>query len=84
MDLVTVIGLIAGVLTTIASLPQIIKTWKLKHTGDISLGMYAILVAGVFLWLVYGILIMNLPLIAANSISLILVSIVLVFKLRYG
>lgn len=84
MEFITIVGLIAGLLTTMSFFPQAIKTWKMKETKDISLHMYVILCTGVFLWLVYGILIMDLPIIAANSISLILVSTMVFFKVRYG
>jgi len=84
MEIFTIIGLIAGAFTTIAFLPQVIKTLKLKETKDISLWMYIILCAGVFLWLVYGLLIKDLPIIAANSISFILAVIILSSKLKYG
>jgi len=84
MNPITIIGLLAGTLTTIAFLPQLIKTLKLKETKDLSLWMYIILCTGVFLWLVYGLLIKDLPIIAANGISLILGSIILFYKLKYG
>jgi len=83
MKIFTIIGLLAGTLTTIAFLPQVIKTLKLKETKDISLWMYIILCTGVFLWLVYGLLIKDLPIILANGITLILALIILSFKLKY-
>jgi MtN3 and saliva related transmembrane protein len=84
MNPITIIGLLAGTLTTIAFLPQLIKTLKLKETKDLSLWMYIILCTGVFLWLVYGLLIKDLPIIAANGISLVLASIILFYKIRYN
>jgi len=84
MKIFTIIGFLAGALTTVAFLPQVIKTLKLKETKDLSLWMYLILCTGVFLWLVYGLLIKDLPIIAANSISLILASIILFYKIKYG
>ena len=83
MNPITIIGLLAGTFTTIAFLPQLIKTLKLKETKDLSLWMYIILCSGVFLWLVYGLLIKDLPIIAANSISLVLASIILFYKIKY-
>jgi len=77
------IGLLAATLTTIAFLPQVIKTWKTRKTEDISLITFSILFIGVFLWLVYGLIIKDLPLIVANGTTLILVFIILVFKLKY-
>ena len=83
-DGITIIGLMAAMLTTTSLIPQLIKSWKLKETRDISLLMYIILGAGIFLWMVYGFFLHNLPLIAANSISFILVVIILFFKIKYG
>jgi len=77
------LGYIAAVFTTFATLPQIIKAWKTRRTKDISLEMYLLTGIGVFIWLVYGFLINNMPLIIANTISLILVAIMVTLKLRY-
>ncbi|MBI4453642.1 SemiSWEET transporter [Candidatus Woesearchaeota archaeon] len=82
--IISIIGFSAGVLTTISFVPQVVKTWKLKKTEDISFLMYMILAVGIFLWLVYGIFITDLPIIIANSISFVLTSIILVFKIKYG
>lgn len=83
MDWITVIGFGAAILTTIAFLPQVIKTWKEKETKDISLVMYVIFVLGVALWLTYGIYLKNPPMIFANIITIILASTVLILKLKY-
>ena len=80
---ITILGLVAATLTTIAAFPQIIKTIKMKETKDISLLMYAFLCSGMILWLIYGIFIQNIPIILANSIALVLNLIVLSFKLKY-
>ncbi|MBU3957495.1 MAG: SemiSWEET transporter [Nanoarchaeota archaeon] len=82
-DLIIVLGLIAGALTTAAFLPQVIKTWKSKQTGDISLMMFLAFTSGVFLWLLYGIYINSLPVIAANLVTFILSLIILIFKIKY-
>ncbi|MEZ5529474.1 MAG: SemiSWEET transporter [Porticoccaceae bacterium] len=76
------IGSAAGVLTTCAFIPQVIHTLRTKDTSAISLGMYIIFVSGVALWLLYGILLKEIPLIAANLITLALSSIILVLKIR--
>ena len=83
MTLITVLGLLAASLTTISFLPQIIKIWKTQKTGDISFIMYITLVTGVFLWLIYGFLIKDLPLILANLVTLILASSILFLKIKY-
>ena len=83
MDYVTIIGLIAGTITTISFLPQVLKIIRTRHTKDISLGMYVTLSMGILLWLVYGILISSLPVILANLISFILTLIIVIFKIKY-
>ncbi len=76
------IGYIAGACTTGAFVPQVIHTLRTKDTSAISLGMYLIFVSGVILWLLYGILLEELPLIVANLVTLMLSSAILVFKIR--
>ncbi|MBW2989684.1 SemiSWEET transporter [Candidatus Woesearchaeota archaeon] len=84
MKITLILGLTAGALTTASFLPQAIKTIKLKETKDISLWMYMILTVGVCLWLVYGFLIEELPVILANLLSLTLILMILFYKIRYG
>ena len=83
MYYVTVLGLTAAVLSTISFFPQLLKTWKTKSARDISMGMFSIFCAGVFLWLVYGILINNLPVIIANLFTFIQAFIILLLKNKY-
>jgi MtN3 and saliva related transmembrane protein len=83
MNTVTIIGLVAATCTTISFLPQAIKVIKTKHTKDLSLAMYLILVSGVFLWLVYGLLINDIPIIGANIISFIFTATILIMKIKY-
>lgn len=83
MNTVSLLGLVAGAFTTIAFLPQVLKTWKSRSAKDLSLGMFSIFTLGVGMWLAYGILINDLPVILANVITLILASTLLVFKLRW-
>lgn len=84
MDVITLIGLVAGTLTTIAFLPQLTMTWKSKSAKDVSLGMFLIFCSGVTLWLIYGILIDALPIILTNTATLILSGAILMLKLKYG
>ncbi len=79
-----VIGYVAGVLTTIAFLPQIIKAVRTRSTKDISLSMWILLFTGVLCWLVYGFLLGSGPVIAAHAVTLVLVGTVLLLKLRNG
>jgi MtN3 and saliva related transmembrane protein len=84
MDFTTVLGLVAGALTTIAYLPQLIKTWKSKSAEDLSWSMLITLCVGIILWLIYGTYVHDLPVILANVVTLVLSSIILVLKLRYS
>jgi MtN3 and saliva related transmembrane protein len=83
MDTVVIIGYIAGALTTISFVPQVIRTWKLKETKDFSLVMLLLFAAGMLLWTVYGIWISSIPIIAANIVTFGLVLILLWMKIRY-
>lgn len=83
MNIVQILGLAAGSCTTIAFLPQVIKTWKSGSAKDLSLGMFSFFCFGVLLWLIYGIIIQDVPVIVANMLTLILASSLLYFKLRF-
>jgi MtN3 and saliva related transmembrane protein len=83
MDVITIVGFIAGTLTTVAYVPQVVRSWRLKETRDISLSMLVLYAIGVFLWLLYGCWTNALPIIVANSISEILILILLGIKLHY-
>ncbi|HLL60397.1 MAG TPA: SemiSWEET transporter [Candidatus Nitrosocosmicus sp.] len=78
------IGFIAAILTTISFLPQVIKILKTKQTKDISLLMYVILATGVFLWIVYGVYRSDVAIIAANSITFLLILPILYMKRKNG
>jgi MtN3 and saliva related transmembrane protein len=84
MTVETIIGYAAALLTTLSFLPQVIRTWKTRSTRDISLAMFAAFCAGVFLWMVYGILIGSWPVIIANATVFVLAGIILVLKLKHG
>ncbi|MGD1702013.1 SemiSWEET transporter [Dapis sp. BLCC M229] len=83
MNLVTILGLLAGSLTTISFLPQVIKTWRTRSTKDISLEMFAIFCSGVLIWIIYGTLVQDIPVIFTNVATLSLASPILWFKLKY-
>ncbi len=80
---VTILGLVAGTLTTLSFLPQLLKAWKSRSTHDISVGMFLLLAVGIMLWIVYGIVTADVPVIVANTVTLVFVSLILVLKLRY-
>jgi MtN3 and saliva related transmembrane protein len=83
MNSIQLLGLAAGALTTTAFLPQVIKTWKSRSAKDLSLGMFSLFCLGVLLWLIYGIIVNDVPVIAANMLTLMLASTLLFFKLRF-
>jgi MtN3 and saliva related transmembrane protein len=80
----TFIGLFAAVCTTSSFVPQVIKAWRSRSTRDMSTAMFTLLVTGNSLWLLYGVLIGDLPIVFANLITLALVATILALKLRYG
>lgn len=83
MDFQTFLGLAAGTLTTASFIPQVVRTVRTKDTRSLSLGMYAVFVIGVALWIVYGIIVRKPPVIIANSLTLLLAFVVLLYKIRY-
>jgi MtN3 and saliva related transmembrane protein len=83
MDYIEVLGLIAATLTTAAFVPQVYKTYLHKSTKDISLTMYSVLLTGVLLWVVYGLYIKSLPIVAANMITALLLLLMLLMKIKY-
>ena len=83
MDTITLTGYIAGTLTTISFVPQVLRTWKLRETKDFSLAMLLLFAAGMLMWTAYGIWINSYPIIAANVITFGLVLFLLGMKIRY-
>lgn len=78
-----IIGIIAGSLCTISFIPQVARIIKTKHTKDLSLITFCVFSLGVFLWLIYGILIKELPVILANTSTLIFALFIVAMKIRY-
>jgi MtN3 and saliva related transmembrane protein len=83
MDMVQILGLVAGTCTSLAAAPQLIKAWKTKEVKDISLKMFLLYVIGVGLWLFYGVLKSDTPIVITNSISLAFNAAMLFLKLKY-
>ena len=84
MDFTNLLGFTAASLTTIAFLPQVIQVWRSRSTRDISLPMLITFIAGITLWLIYGLLVKAAPIYMANAITLGLNLAILRFKLKYG
>ncbi len=76
------IGFLAAVCTTASFIPQAFKVFKTKKVNDISLGMFLLMSVGVALWDVYGFVIGALPVIVANTITLVLSIYILIMKLK--
>lgn len=79
-----IIGYVAGSLTTLAFVPQVLQIYRTKSVKDVSLAMFLIFTLGVALWLGYGIMTHSLPVVAANAVTLILSFVILYFKWRYN
>ena len=78
------IGYLAAVLTTASWIPQIVRTWRLRSAADLSLGMLATFTLGIALWLVFGLATASGPVIAANTVTLVLNLVLVGLRLRFG
>ena len=76
------IGYIAGILTTVAFVPQLVQTWRSRSASDLSLSMLAAFTIGILLWLVYGVALASWPLVLSNAVTLALTGMLLLLKLR--
>ena len=83
MQAIEILGLVAGTITSITFVPQVIKIWKTKSAKDLSMGTLLFLVLNVSLWLLYGILTNLYPIIITNGIVLSMVFIMIYFKLTF-
>ncbi|MEO8533896.1 MAG: SemiSWEET transporter [Flavobacterium sp.] len=83
MDFTNIVGLVAGTCITISVIPQILKVWKTKKVKEISLLTFSILTFGIAVWIFYGFLKNDLPIIITNSISLFLNLIMVYFIIYY-
>ena len=84
MTYITVIGLVAAVCTTISFMPQIYQVYRTKQTRDLSLPTFILLTIGIFLWLVYGVLLKSLPIVLANTLTLVMCIYVVIMKFKRG
>lgn len=78
------LGYVAATLTTLAFVPQAVKTIRSRDTHSISLGMYAVFTVGVVFWFGYGIVLQSWPMIVANAITFLLAATILALKLKHG
>jgi MtN3 and saliva related transmembrane protein len=78
------LGYFAGTLTVLSFLPQVIRTWQSRQTRDLSLGMFLFLVTASSLWIIYGVVIRDWPVILTNAGMVTLNGAIATAKLRYG
>jgi len=83
MNIITVVGFAAAFLTTASFLPQAIKTIRTKNTAGISLFMYSLFALGTLGWLLFGMFSGNMPVMAANAVTLVFAVIILIYKIKY-
>jgi MtN3 and saliva related transmembrane protein len=83
MTVATIIGFIAGTLTTFSFVPQVLKTFRSKRCDDLSWGMLVAFTSGVCLWFVYGVFLRSAPIMLANLVTLLLLIWLVVMKIHY-
>lgn len=84
MTAIDLLGMTAGCISSVTFLPQVIKTWKTKSAADVSLLMFTFATISVIMWLVYGVILQNVPIIFTNSMVLFFSLVMLYFKFRYS
>lgn len=78
------IGLVASILLSVSVIPQVIKSWRTRKVEDISLVMIVMFIVGFTLWIAYGLLTRELPIVLLNAVSLASMAVTLVLKLKYA
>lgn len=84
MNVADLIGFMAAVICSISMTPQVIKIYRTKKTNDLSLGAFSVLATGLFLWLIYGLVIHSLPIIAGNAVGVSFTLYIIFMKIRHG
>jgi MtN3 and saliva related transmembrane protein len=84
MSTADIIGFTAAVICSISMTPQVIKIYRTKKTNDLSLGAFSVLATGLFLWLVYGLMIHSIPVIAGNAIGVSFTLYIIIMKILHG
>jgi MtN3 and saliva related transmembrane protein len=77
------VGYLAGILTVVSLVPQVLRTWRTKRTKDLSVRTFLLLITAGLLWVIYGALASDWPVIATNSGMVTLNGAILAAKLRY-
>ncbi len=84
MHAITLLGFVAGGLTTLSFVPQVLKTWRSRRCDDLSWAMLLSFANGVLLWIVYGVWVGEAPIIVANAVTLALILMIVSMKLRFA
>ena len=84
MPIAEAVGYVAATVTTLSFVPQVVRSWRTKSVNDLSFATLSAFSTGVCLWLIYGVLLRETPIIAANAVTLALNAILVVLKLRHG
>ena len=84
LDITAILGFVAAILSTFAGVPQMVKAWRTRSTGDLSLLFLLMAFIGCVFWLIYGLLLESLPIVSANLVGLAVLGTTLRFKLKYG
>lgn len=84
MDFFDMVGIIAGICTTSAVVPQLLKAFRTKEVKNVSIRMFIVLVIGFVLWIIYGLSRDDLPIILTNGLSLALNGLMILLILRFG
>lgn len=84
IDIPNTVGFLAAFISAISMGPQVMQVYRTKKTGDLSLRAFSVLAAGLFLWLVYGILIKAAPVIIGNAVGFTLSLYIVIMKIRFG
>jgi MtN3 and saliva related transmembrane protein len=83
MDWIEVFGFTAGVVTAIGMMPQLVKTIKTKKVDELSIQMFLIYLLGFGMWISYGIIQEDLPIVVTNSFSVTLTVVMICLKIRF-
>jgi len=78
-----VFGYAAGFCTTVSFVPQVLRAWRTRQTADLAWGWLVAFALGVTFWLIYGLLLHDWPMIVANSVTLMLCTMLMLMKLRF-
>lgn len=81
--LFNVLGLLAGSLTTLSFMPQMLRIWRRRSADDLSYGALALFIAGISLWVLYGAALHSFPIMVTNAVTLVLNLSILALKIRH-